>query len=277
MSISFSSVHALACGMLVMGSVAGGSACAQQFSGDMIRSSGPRTLDSSRVHVKGTKLRIENAAGGKDQYNILLNDGDRTLTAIDVAGHRYAVVPLVSPTTATQVPPALAMFHPGNGGNPCDYWNGVLKSMSSSVFGPEGPPTVACTSAGSDNVSGRAARKWAVTSNREPGTTSVWIDQGLGVVTRVQDNQGEMEFRNISEDSQPDTLFEVPSGFAKTDLAALATAQSSGKAVTSTSNGIVDGAGKTLGKDAAKIAGDAARQKADSSMAKKAKHIFHIP
>src|SRR6185437_16736913 len=68
-SISFSSVHALACGMLVMGFVAGGSARAQQFSGDMIRSSGQRTLDSSRVHVKGTKLRIENAAGGKDQYN----------------------------------------------------------------------------------------------------------------------------------------------------------------------------------------------------------------
>jgi hypothetical protein len=86
-----------------------------------------------------------------------------------------------------------------------------------------------------------------------------------------------MEFRNISEDSQPDTLFEVPNGFAKTDLAALATAQSSGKAVTSTSNGMADGAGKTLGKDAAKIAGDAARQKADSSMVKKARHIFHVP
>lgn len=277
MSISFSSVHALACGMLVIGSLAGGSAGAQEFSGDMIRSSQQSTLDSNRVHVKGTKLRIENAAERNSQYNILLNDGDRTFTAIDVASHRYAVVPLVSPTTVQQLPPALAMFHPGKGGNPCDYWNGVLKSMSSSLFGPEGPPTLACTSAGSGNVSGRAAQKWAVTSNREPGTTSVWIDQGLGVVTRVQDNQGEMEFRNISEGSQPDTLFEVPNGFAKTDLAALTTAQGNGKAVTSTSNGVVDGAGKTLGKDAAKIAGEAARQKADSSMAKKARHIFHVP
>jgi len=188
-----------------MGSVTGLSAGAQEFSGDMIRSANQRTLDSSRVHVKGATLRIETASEGSVQYNVLLNDGDRSF------------------------------------------------------------------------VSGRAAQKWAVTSNRELGTTSVWIDERLGVVTRVQDSEQVLEFRNISEGSQPDTLFEVPSGFARVDPAALMATRNNGKAVTSTSSSVLDGAGKTLGTDAAKIAAEAARQKADSSMAKKAKHIFHIP
>ena len=107
--------------------------------------------------------------------------------------------------------------------------------------------------------------------------TSVWIDERLGVVTRVQDSEQVLEFRNISEGSQPDTRFEVPSGFAKADPAALMATRNNGKAVTSTSNGVVEGSGKTSEKDATKIAAEAARQKADSSMAKKAKHIFHIP
>jgi len=204
-SISLPFMHVLTCSMLVMGSVTGLSAGAQEFSGDMIRSANQRTLDSSRVHVKGAMLRIETVSGGNVQYNVLLNDGDRSF------------------------------------------------------------------------VSGRAAQKWAVTSNREPGTTSVWIDERLGVVTRVQDSEQVLEFRNISEGSQPDTLFEVPSGFAKADPAALMATRNNGKAITSTSNGVVEGSGKTPETDATKIAAEAARQKADSSMAKKAKHIFHIP
>ena len=276
MSISLPFVHVLTCSMLVMGSLTGLSAGAQEFSGDMIRSANQRTLDSSRVHVKGAMLRIETVSGGNVQYNVLLNDGDRSFTAIDVTNHRYTVLPLVSSATAQQVPPAIAMFHPGSSGNPCDYWNGVLQMLSASVR-PAEQPAVACTSAGSDHVSGRAAQKWAVTSNREPGMTSVWIDERLGVVTRVQDSEQVLEFRNISEGSQPDTLFEVPSGFARADPAALMATRNNGRAVTSTSSSVLDGAGKTLGTDAAKIAAEAARQKADSSMAKKAKHIFHIP
>ncbi|MGH7627005.1 MAG: hypothetical protein ACREOJ_17020 [Gemmatimonadaceae bacterium] len=242
----------------------------------MIRSSHQRVSDSTRVYVKGEQLRIETSEAGKLAFAEVLDIPARTLTTINPATRQYAVVPFVSATGTGRISPLQAMFHPGNSGNPCDYWNGVLQSLAT-AFRPERPPTLSCSSAGSDNVSGRAAQKWAVTASGRPGTTYVSVDQSLGVVTRIQDTEETMELRHVAEGSQPDAMFQVPSGYVRTDLATLTPKPANGGTISSTANGAVEGAGKTLGKDAAKTAADAARQKADSSMAKKAKHIFHVP
>lgn len=277
MSISLLPAHVLACSILAIGPLMARSVGAQEFSADIIRAAHQSRPDSSRVYVKGGKLRMELANGGAQPYSAILDNEQQSLTMINRATHQYMVMPFLYPTGSYKLSPIQAMFHPTSSGNTCDYWNGMLQAISSTADS-SGPPKLTCSNSSAEQLNGRAAQKWAVTSSRDPGTTYVWIDQSLGVVTKTQDESGAMEFRNIAEGSQPDSLFQVPSGYAKMDMATmLAPNQGSGGTVNSTSNGAIQGAGKTLGQDAAKIAADAARQKADSSMATKARHIFHIP
>jgi hypothetical protein len=72
-----------------------------------------------------------------------------------------------------------------------------------------------CRKLGSEDVDGRHTQKWEMkdTSNRQLMT--VWIDPSLPLAVKTQWDGGSGEFRNIREEPQPDSLFEVPSDYKK--------------------------------------------------------------
>lgn len=79
---------------------------------------------------------------------------------------------------------------------------------------------IVCSKLGSDTLNNRQVDKWELSFSREGKTmrSLVWIDPKLGMAIREESpGLGVMELRNIKEEPQPDSLFEVPKDYQKLD------------------------------------------------------------
>ncbi len=78
--------------------------------------------------------------------------------------------------------------------------------------------TLSCTKLGDDTVAGRQTEKWQISMKQEGQSSLVWVDPKLGIPVR-EEITGLLakELRNVKEEPQPDSLFEVPAGFQKVD------------------------------------------------------------
>jgi len=79
---------------------------------------------------------------------------------------------------------------------------------------------MSCAKLATESLNGRMIDKWELTITKEGRTVKsfVWLDQKLGMPIREEiAGMGAMELRNIKEDSQPDNLFEIPTGFQKVE------------------------------------------------------------
>jgi hypothetical protein len=72
---------------------------------------------------------------------------------------------------------------------------------------------------GKETIDGKAADKYRIvyTNAGKPETIYSWIISGsdIPVKTAAQDGSWQVEYKNIKTGKQPDSLFEVPSGYSK--------------------------------------------------------------
>lgn len=72
---------------------------------------------------------------------------------------------------------------------------------------------------GEETIEGRPAKKYRITYKYEgkTGTVYSWIDDALGVPVKVSDEKGKwmVLYKNLKPGSQPEDLFEIPSGYKK--------------------------------------------------------------
>jgi Domain of unknown function (DUF4412) len=77
---------------------------------------------------------------------------------------------------------------------------------------------VTCKKVGTETVNGRMCDKWEFTRGGA-NTRTVWIDKANYIpIKTVEANGTAVEFKNIKEDPQPASLFEIPAGYQKMDM-----------------------------------------------------------
>ncbi|CAK0769569.1 exported hypothetical protein [Gammaproteobacteria bacterium] len=79
---------------------------------------------------------------------------------------------------------------------------------------------MSCTKLATETVNNRTVDKWELSISKDGRSVKslVWLDQKLGMPIREEvPGMGAMELRNIKEEPQPDNLFEIPTGFQKTE------------------------------------------------------------
>lgn len=78
-----------------------------------------------------------------------------------------------------------------------------------------------CTKIGNETLNGRSVVKYEGVS-AQGDKNYYWVDTKLHSVIKTSGGNGRgIELTNIKEGSQPDSLFEVPSGYSKVDLGAM--------------------------------------------------------
>jgi hypothetical protein len=175
---------------------------AQQFSA-MLTVTGPGTAAArtAKLAVAGRKVRIETSELPGD---VLIVD-----TAAPAA---YLVRPAQRIVMdAKQSSPLTRLFVPLDPADPCRQWQAMAE-----VAGISDSGQWRCVAAGSETVSGRATRKFAVTSRR--GHSTGWIDADLKFPVKIETEYGAaLTMRDIEEAPQPAEKFEIPGSYRKFD------------------------------------------------------------
>ena len=155
----------------------------RQFSADMISHSGRDTVQA-KLYVSGEKMRTEMAG------NIVITRLDRNVAWI--------------------IMPAQQLYME----QPID--RKMLPKTSRELEGE-----VERLSLGKETIDGRQTEKFKVTYNEGASQVSVYqwlMDSGFPVKIEAVDGSWSVEHKNISLGSQPDALFEPPSGYQKVAL-----------------------------------------------------------
>ena len=164
-----------------------GPAPAAEFSADMVHTTKGYT-STTKIYVKDQKTRTEPQGRGQAQYTIARGDLQKTWVVMPAqkAYMEMAYDPSKSPDPGT-----------------------AAGTVSRRLIGQE-------------TVNGRPTEKYEVTiraGGREVKSYQ-WWDTGLKfpVKSAALDGSWTQEYRNIRVGSQPDSLFEVPSGYAKREM-----------------------------------------------------------
>lgn len=270
---------------LVLGSFVGTPpAMAQEFSARVVRT--PSNVDANRqIFVGKSKVRFHESENGQSQGSAIFDFTTNAMTIVDDQDHIYiggGNDPVLNAAMAAiGSPPLWRFFRPQNSSDPCAEWNSIAAQ-----FAPQGttepPPHYTCRSLGKDTVNGRAANKWAVTgtSGNETGTGLVWIDSRLHVVSRSQDESGDMQLKDVQEGPQPDSVFAIPADYQQvsmTDaLARLQSGQGGGSGVAEALAKAAD-ALKGVGNEAAVETANETKQQAKGGLKKKLRGLIHLP
>ncbi len=79
---------------------------------------------------------------------------------------------------------------------------------------------------GIDTVDGRSAHKYLITYSVDGKQDSLmqWLDEatGIPVKTSSEDGKWSVEYRNLKEGKQPESLFEIPAGYQKFEMPSVA-------------------------------------------------------
>jgi hypothetical protein len=87
------------------------------------------------------------------------------------------------------------------------------------LAGPDGNPCgmknagKVCTKLGSERVNGRDTAKWRMTEASGGGAATLWVDNELGIVVKMDSAGAATELTNIKVGPQPASLFEIPKDF----------------------------------------------------------------
>lgn len=239
---------------LVLAALAARPSPAQEFSADIVQTPAKGT-STTRVYAGTNRVRLESLENGQPAGAIIWDGSQNTTTIVldrqqaYIGGNNSALVNATLNRSGT--PAAWRLFHPMSTSDPCTDWNALTQQYARHDSTP--PPHATCRSLGNDVVNGRPAQKWAVTSteNGKTQTGNVWVDSKLHVVTRTQDDKGEMDLTNIKEGPQPDAEFVVPAGYRAIDPTAVLANMKPGQAGDSTLGDLLGAAAKDAGKSAA--------------------------
>jgi hypothetical protein len=160
------------------------------FAQDFI-SQGGVTVSSGTVYVGGGRLRLET-----EHQTVLVDPG--TLTGyVWQANQIVSVIPRFEGIRGTQSQNGLSRYLlPVNPDRLCEEWINVE-----------------CRRLGAESLQGRSAVKWQITEyfdDESSGTSFVWVDERLHLVSKRQAGPYSEELHHIIEREQPRGLFEPP-------------------------------------------------------------------
>jgi hypothetical protein len=190
---------------LVVLSLGCAAAMAQEFSADAVSLKGNEKFN--KVYVGKDKVRIEGmgTAGGMGPNAVIVDQTQNKNIALMGERRMYMEVPLNMRHSLFE------LWHVSDVDDACPQWKKAVDDMKTdSKWGT-------CTKVGSDTLNGRSSVKYKGTST-DGKTTYIWVDEKLHAVTKWQNDENTMEFRNIKEGPQPASLFEVPAGYQKFDM-----------------------------------------------------------
>lgn len=197
-------------GCLVVFLVAAHLAVAQEFSADVVNQK-QENGGLKKIYATKDKIRFEvearNAAMGPSA--LILDEAQNKYIVLMAEKHMYMDAPPM------MVRPLINKFWRVDDVNDaCPQWKktadqaGVSKNWGS------------CTKIGSDTVNGRSAVEYEGLSNKGE-KSHIWVDTKLHCVIKTDAGAGGIELRNIKEESQPSSLFEIPAGYAKFDMGSM--------------------------------------------------------
>jgi hypothetical protein len=178
----------------------------QEFSADAVNLNPGVKGGLSKVYVGKDKVRFE-AQGRQNGPSVFIIDEahDKSI-ALMPERHMY-----MDYTQNQNLPLALSFWHPSDADDACPQWKKLQAQLKKPTFG-------SCMKIGNDMVNGRSAIKYGGTSP-DGKTNYVWVDSKLRYVVKMKSAAGGIALRNIQEGPQPASLFEIPAGYTKFDVA----------------------------------------------------------
>jgi hypothetical protein len=176
---------------------------AQQFSAELVRRDADGQVSKGRLMVAGDKVRIETP---ELPTGFFIVRGD-TRAAYFVRPARHEFMDARQSSLLTEI---LAPVDPDT---PCRRWQAMAEISGSAEAGAPWR----CERLGKETRDGRDTIRYAMTSplNRR---YAGWIDPRLGFPVRLEADDGSStELADIREAPQPDSAFEIPTGFRKFD------------------------------------------------------------
>jgi hypothetical protein len=182
------------------------------------------TKPSTRIYMGTGKFRLE--MGKPDDRSAIVFDPARgTTLLIGMKDRSYIDAGMFTSLIARGAAPVMRLLRPMNAVDPCTDWNSVIDHMSvghdSLTLHLRSSDTVhpfICRHIGAESVNGRPAQKWAVAQGDHGDSGTLWIDDGLHIISKSASPSGEIELRDIEEGPQPAALFEPPPGYRRLGL-----------------------------------------------------------
>jgi hypothetical protein len=171
---------------------------AQQFSADLIRTK-PQGAANSKVYISGDKVRFETI--GQKEKNAVIMDLTKGTSMMVLPGNSSYVV-----AEPGRTPTPMPFFRPADVDDGCAAWEKLVSK----------PGT--CSKVGEDTFAGRSAVKYKGTA-ANGDTGYAWVDRKLNFVIKWEGEKTACEFQNIQEGPQEASLFEIPAGYEKFDVA----------------------------------------------------------
>jgi hypothetical protein len=179
-----------------------------EFSADMRLIDGARQGQVVKLFVGNERARLDRTAtsGEVNGISSLLIDFDHQLIYLLAPQSKMYVQ--IAGSNGSAFYRGAWMFRPSSSDSPCGDW--VSEANHRGI-------TLRCQQAGQDNVDGRTTQKWDAVIP-DGGHGSIWYDPTLNFIVKVRRTskdgiQSGFELQEIKEGTQPQKLFDLPSGY----------------------------------------------------------------
>jgi hypothetical protein len=184
-----------------------------EFSADMRILAGTGRTQTVKLFVGNMRARLDRQATDDETDGIgsLLIDFDHQFLFLLIPQSKMYLQ--IAGSNGTPFYRGAWMFRPSSADDPCGGW--VSEANQRGI-------TLRCQRAGQDTVNGRPTLRWDATTP-DGGHGSLWYDQNLKFIVKVLRTsksgiQSGYELQNIKEGTQPQTLFEFPTGYRQFTL-----------------------------------------------------------
>ena len=203
------------CGALAAAALfaSGGGVAAQQFSADLVSGEQAASPDrpAQKIYVSDGKVRMERA--GARGGAVIADANSKTTIMLMPQQKAYMDMTQMGPMGQMMV----RALMPVDPNNPCPQWQEMAKAANRN--GAEGGGDWTCKRIGNETVNGRSTIKFEADSPKGERHYA-WVDPKLKFLVKSQNADGRgMELRNIAEGPQQASLFEIPAGYQKMDIA----------------------------------------------------------
>lgn len=179
-----------------------------EFSAEIVDLQKSGTPSEAKIYFAKDRIRMEPVANGKSRGGaVIMNLTTQTSTVLMDQQHMYMEMPVQMQQGQQKI--AYNFFRTGDAENACSDWSQLPRNKGGT-----------CHKVGSDTVNGRSTIKYEAT-NPNGDTGIFWIDPKLRFPVKWQGKNSSGELHNISEGSQPASLFEVPAGYTKFDMGSM--------------------------------------------------------
>lgn len=154
-----------------------------------------------KIYVSRPHVRMDMQQPGHPLIILLVNTTTKTMDMLYPEQHKYMEI---------KADPK----------NPMEHGSGMATEIAALRSNPcaEGKDT-ACKNLGTEQVNGRTCEHWQITDKNGKVIGNVWLDRSLHIGIKSISERGTRQLTNVKEGEQPASLFKVPPGYQKIDLA----------------------------------------------------------